>query len=253
MHLIKLNFKNFTIYRTNFYISFVGTLLWTAAYVIFIEVIFQHINTLAGWDKGGMLLIMSFYYLFQNVGNVFFRDNFENFGDAMRQGQLDLVLTKPAPLKMLLFFNKIRMDSLAAFIINIFLFAYAIRELSTPISIEYFILGIIYTGISIIFFFYFLLFVTTFTFWFQKNETLNTIIWNLLQIGRYPRQIYQDIAKIFFVFLIPLALVASIPTEIALRFGSWKMAVYFIGVTIVFAIISNIFFHYGLKQYSSAG
>lgn len=252
IQLLRLNFRNFSVSRVNFYISLIATILWTLAYVIFIEVIFGHIDNLSGWDKGQILILMSFFYLFQNFGNIFFRDNFEDFGEALRKGELDFALTRPSSPYLLLFFKKIRFDLLATMIVNVVLFVYAFSQLQSPLSPMFFVLGMVYTGISLAFFFFFLLFLTTFTFWLQKNETINTIIWNLLQVSRYPRQMYQDIAKIIFIFIIPLALLASLPAEIALNFPAGLMISYFVGITIFFGIVSMKFFQYGLKKYTSA-
>ena len=253
IQLVKLNFRNLLIYRANFFISFIATIFWTSSYIIFIEVLFGHIDQLKGFDKGTVLLLMTYFYLFSTLTSILYRENFEDFDERMRRGEIDFALTKPVSVEVQLFFRTIRLDHIASLMVTFFMFLYAFKEMETPVSIINFLLGLLYTGVSLIFFYYFLIFIITFAFWLQQAETLHAIVWNLLQIARYPRQIYTNIGKIIFVFLLPLSLLASLPTEITIAFKSGKMPLYFMGVTIIFAIIAKKFFYYGLKKYSSAG
>ncbi|MBI2453148.1 ABC-2 family transporter protein [Candidatus Peregrinibacteria bacterium] len=253
IQLIKLNFRSLLIYRANFFISLVATIFWTGAYIIFIEVLFLHIDQLKGFDKGTILLLMTYFYLFSTMTSIMYRENFEDFDGRMRRGEIDFALIKPVSVEVQLFFRTIRLDHVASLIVTFFMFLYAFKTMETPINILNFLLGLLYTSVSLIFFYYFLLFIITLSFWLQQAETLHTIVWNLLQVARYPRQIYTNIGKIIFVFLFPLALITSLPTEITIAFKSGEMPLYFMGVTIIFAIIARKFFYYGLKKYSSAG
>ncbi|MBI2453698.1 ABC-2 family transporter protein, partial [Candidatus Peregrinibacteria bacterium] len=53
-------------------------------------------------------------------------------------------------------------------------------------------------------------------------------------------------------FGIPVALIASIPAETALKFESGSVILYFAAATLVFFLFSRLFWHYGLRRYTSA-
>lgn len=250
--LCNLNLKKLFIYRASFFISLLLMSVWILGYVILIEVIFYHTPSLAGWNKGEVLLILSFYYLIQNISDIFFKDNFENFGDSVRRGELDFKLVKPVPPRLLAFFWDMRFDHVAGLLITVTLFIYSFRNISTPLNPLFFLMGIAATALSLILYFSILSIIGTLTFWVERNETFNVLIFNVSQLSRYPRQIYRNLIGKILTFGIPLALIASLPAEVAVQFKNGYLPFFFIGITAVFYFFSRLFWHYGLRRYTSA-
>lgn len=250
--LCELNLKKLLVYRASFFISFVLMGVWVTAYITLIEVIFYHTSTLAGWNKGQVLLIMSFYYLVQNLGDIFFKDNFEDFGQNVREGELDFKIVKPAPLRLLSFFWEIRFDHAAGVMVTLFLFLYAVQNLTTPLSAKFVVIGLGFVVASLILYFSILSIIATLTFWVQRNETFNMLIFNVSQLSRYPRQIYRHLVGKILTFGIPIALIASVPAEVALQFDNKNLPLYFLLLTVLFYIGARIFWNFGLKKYTSA-
>jgi len=251
--LCVMNIKQLLAYRASFWITFVLMAGWAFAYIIFVEVLFGHINSLAGWSKGGTLLVLAYYYLFQNISDIFYKDNFEEFGELMRRGELDFRLTKPASSRLLTFLYHMRFDQCASLIVTAGLFMYAFSELETPVSIILFIAGMLYTVLSVLLYFSVLSILSTFAFWVQKSDTFRVLIWNVSQVARYPRHIYTGILGKILTFVIPLTGLASIPAEIALKMHTNGLPLLYAGLTVFFYLLSLLFWQYGLKKYSSAG
>ena len=247
-----MNIKKMLIYRNSFYISLFAMVLWMCIYTALIEVIYGHTQDIAGWSKGGVLIILSFYYFITSIANFLFRDNFEQFGNKMRKGELDQYLTKPGSFQVQCFFANMRFDQLGAPFIVVFLFIYGVSQLDHQVIVSDIALGLVYAGISVVFFYHFLLLVATVTFYLEKAETLGSVMWNLSQVGRYPRQIFTGIAYSFFHFIFPMALITSIPSERFLGIEGGTMHILYFVIIISFCTISQLFFHVGLKKYSSA-
>lgn len=250
--LCELNLKKLLVYRASFFVSLLLMSMWVVAYFTLIEVIFTHTKSLAGWNKGSVLLMMSFYYLVQNIADIFFKDDFEHFGEAIRWGELDFKLVKPVSPRLLSFFGEIRFDHAASLIPTGLLFIYAFQNLPEKITLTFFLAGLFFTAVSLVFYFTILSFIATLTFWVQKNDTFNTLIFNVSQLARYPRQIYRGIIGKILTFGVPLALIASIPAEVALRFENSPLPLVFVGITILFYILGRVFWNLGLKRYTSA-
>lgn len=250
--LCDLNLKKLFIYRASFFISLLLMSVWIFGYVILIEVIFYHTSSLAGWNKGEVLLILSFYYLIQNVSDIFFKENFENFGDSVRRGELDFKLVKPTPTRLLAFFWDMRFDHVASLLITIVLFIYSLQNIGTALNPFFFLIGFLYTILSLILYFSILSIIGTLTFWVERNETFNVLIFNVSQLSRYPRQIYRNLIGKILTFGIPLALIASIPAEVAVQFQNGSLPLFFMAISVVFYCISRLFWHYGLRRYTSA-
>lgn len=252
LKLCDLNFKKMLAYRASFYISFVLMSIWVGAYALLVEVIFYYTKTLAGWTKGEVLVILAFYYLIQNIADIFFKDNIENFGQTVRRGELDFRVTKPVSLRLLSFFWEIRFDQLAGVAVTLILFSYGLANLSYSLSALHILAGLVVTGASVVFYYSLLTIIASLTFWIEKTDTFNIMIFNLSQLSRYPRAMYTDIFGKILTFVIPMGLIASIPAEIALKSVDLGWLFLLIGLTAVFYLISRVVWYYGIRRYTSA-
>lgn len=251
--LISINIKVTLAYRASLLISLLLNILWVASFTIFIEVIFGNITTLGGVTKGEALLIMSFYYLFSNISDIFYRDSFEQFGEKMRTGYIDMWLTKPASSRMLMFMSSMRFDYVTAIGVTIVLFAYAFRTLSMAPNFYLLALGVGLSLLAHVIFFSILSILATLSFWLEKTDALNMVAWQLTQVSRYPRQIYTSWAKVAFTYILPLALLANLPAEVVLKLTTPTSILLFVATTLVIYIAGLLFWRKGLTKYSSAG
>lgn len=252
LNLCSMNIKMALIYRKSFYVSLIAIVFWITIYTALIEVIYVHTDEIAGWAKGEILIILSFYYLITGIANFLFRENFEEFGEKMRRGFLDQFLTKPAMFQVQCFFSRMRFDQISSPVIVIFLFWYGASQLTEPLILQNIVIGCLYAILSVAFFYHFLLLVATSTFYLEKADTLGSVMWNLSQVGRYPRQIFTGFGKIFFQFIFPMALITSIPAEIFVGFEALQMHIFFFAIVLGFCILAQLVFNIGLKKYSSA-
>lgn len=252
LKLCELNFKKMLAFRASFYISLVLMGMWVAAYAILIEVIFYYTKTLSGWTKGEVIIILAFYYLIQNIADIFFKDNIEHFGQAVRRGELDFRVTKPVSLRLLSFFWEIRFDQLAGLVITALLFWYGLANLSYVPTIVHTLAGIGVVCVSVVFYYSLLTIIASLTFWIEKTDTFNILIFNLSQLSRYPRAMYTDIFGKFLTFVVPMGLIASVPAEIALRSVDYTSLLVLLGLTAIFYLISRIVWYYGIRRYTSA-
>lgn len=253
LKLCEMNLKTLFVYRASFFVSLISNLLFVISYILFIESLFLHVNKIGALNKGEVLLVMAFFYLFQNISDIFYRDNFENFSNEMRRGLLDTLITKPVSSRLLTFFHKMRFDYIAALFITGLQFWYAWRFIEKPFAPELFITGIILSLVAASIMFSIFSIIATFTFWIEKNDTLHNIAWHLMQIARYPRDIYTGITRMIFTYIIPLGLIANIPTEFALKLSSGNSILIFLGIAMAFFYISLWFWNFGLRRYTSAG
>jgi ABC-2 type transport system permease protein len=250
--LFKLNIKKSLIYRINFLITLWGMFLWIGLYVAFFELLFNQVDSMAGWTKGEAMLFLAFYYFIQGIGNIFYRESFENFSEEVRRGTLDQVITKPASTQILSFFKNIRFDHTIDLAVTALLFIYIATQTDTQFSIPFLILGMLLAFFGNILFYGILLMVSSIIFIADRIEGLGSMIWHMSQVTRYPRQIYTGFGKLIFQFIFPVALMASIPAEVTLRQSDLSAIGYFIGFSLLFLLLGNISFRLGLKRYNSA-
>ena len=74
-----------------------STLLYTASYLIFLDVIFGNITSLAGYSHNDMIFYSLIGQLAFYVTYSWSYDNMEQLAESVHQGEMDILLTKPLP------------------------------------------------------------------------------------------------------------------------------------------------------------
>lgn len=107
-----------TAYPAENWANIFSTLLYTASYILFLNIIFGNVKSLAGYSLNDMLF-------FSLIGQASFHmlytwsfDNMENLIESVHQGEMDLLLTKPLPT---LFYVSTRQFSLVRLVRDAFL------------------------------------------------------------------------------------------------------------------------------------
>lgn len=90
-------FNQETAYPAENWANIFSTLLYTVSYLIFLDVIFSNVTSLAGYSHNDMLFFtfvgqLAFFTLYS-----WSFDNMDNLVQSIRNGELDLLLTKPVP------------------------------------------------------------------------------------------------------------------------------------------------------------
>lgn len=249
---IKMNLKQLLIYRANLLVTLWSMILWIGLYAIFFEVLFLHVDQVAGWEKGEMLLFLAMYYLVIGIGNIFYRDGVDEFGERQRRGELDKMITKPASLQLQAFFDKIRIDHLMDILLTAMLIAYISRFTDVQFTLLSSLAGLALAIFANILFYSFTLIISAITIYVDRLEGAGSLLWSASQFSRYPRQIFKGAVGFVVKFIFPIGLIVSLPTEMALQHIDLKLLGYFFVISLVFFSMASLFFKHALKSYSSA-
>lgn len=250
--LFKINMKQSMIYRINFAITILSMGMWIFIYIGFFEVLFLKIDNLAGWKKEEILIFLAFYYLLQGIGNILYRESFEDFSNQITHGLIDNALTKPASTQVLLFFRIIRFDHIIDLLLTILLIIYILITTNIHLNPMTFILGIIFGIFGNFLFYGILLLFASIVFYVDKFDSIPSLLWHISQISRYPRQIFTGFGKLLFQFILPITLIVSVPAEVALERSNYAIILYFISISFIFFLIGNLSFKIGLRKYTSS-
>ena len=88
--------------------------------------------------------------------------------------------------------------------------------------------------------------------WLVRVDNLWVLGESIMQIARYPVDIYQGILKRLFVYAVPLAFLATMPArQLVLGFDG-AMLMLGIAWAAVFLILSRVFWRFAMRHYTSA-
>lgn len=239
-------------FRANFLLGIVREFLWLGVFVLMIQTIFEHTDSLAGWEKPHMLILLGLSRLIEGLMQTLFINNIADFPSTVQKGALDLLLTKPLPSQWLVAFKRITIYNLGNVLAGTILLVYTLityqTTLSLPIILNTLILGAI--GIAI----YYSILITTasLSFWlerFQAFWAINHLISEPLTI---PFDIFPRTVRIPLTYLLPIAFVVFVPAQALTGRLVWWQIPTAAGIATIFLILANVVWRAGLRRYSSA-
>lgn len=105
---------------------------------------------------------------------------------------------------------------------------------------------------SLAIFYSFNLALMTLGIWLVRVDNLWVLGESIMQIARYPMDIYQGALQRAFVFFVPLAFLATVPAKQLVRGFDGPMLMLGLAWAAVFLVLSRAFWRFALRHYASA-
>lgn len=96
-------------YKSQNWSNVISTLLYTLSFAGFVVIVFDNIDTLAGYTQNEMMLFLLISQFAFYIEYAMARPNIENLNISINEGYLDLMLTKPLPILYYVIFNRVRL------------------------------------------------------------------------------------------------------------------------------------------------
>ena len=116
-------------FRGDFFIWALVELFWMTVNLLMISVIYQHTDSVAGWTKYEMMLLVGTSLLIQRFLMGFFWSSIFEMGRNIRSGHFDFFLAQPGNIMFMATTRKLDPDSLVNSIIATGVVIYAARQL----------------------------------------------------------------------------------------------------------------------------
>lgn len=251
-NFFKFSFQTEVEFRSNLIFWSLENLLWLGFAMTGVNLIFSNVNTIAYWTKNEAMLVVLTSSLFADLCWTFIFQNLANFSYLVRRGELDNILLKPVNLRFILSFRYLEFDHYIRMFLAIYLIRKYLLMMGTPITI-FNILNYLFLLLCSFLIFYSIYFMlTTINFWFVKINNLLDVFQNIRDISKQPVYIFKEKALFFFSFILPVGFMATFPVEALLGKIDYSKLAIAPFLVIFFFILSQKFFNYALKYYSSA-
>lgn len=246
-------FNNETAYPAENWSNIISTVFYTGSYLLFINIIFGNVKSLAGYTLNDMLFYafigqLAFYTLYS-----WSYENMSNLIQSVHDGDFDLILTKPVPTLFFVSNQKIAIFSLIRdAIVPMTMIGLLINWHGLSISILSIFLGLIVfiCGQWAMHVLQFALCMPVF--WQGESNSLLNLVYTLTDID-IPFEGLPKIWKVIFTTILPIGITMAGTTSVILNKGS---TVYIVLISIVTAIIATFFRYYlwkkALGAYNSA-
>lgn len=240
-------------FRFDFFLWSMVELVWMAVNVLAIEVIYGQTDSVAGWSKYQMLLLIGTAMLIQRFVMGFFWSSIFELSRNVRTGNFDFFLAQPGNLMFMATTRKLDFDSLANSVVALAIIGYSAHRLHLVISPVTLLLyaSMIVSGIVI---HYSILTATmAMVFWMTNAQGVEGSYFTLTEFSRLPREAFKGfVTKCLFVWLLPVVVVSNVPANTLLRGFDPLFALWLFIAAVVWFVFAVFIFHRGLKRYSSA-
>lgn len=239
-------------FRVDFLVWFLCDFLWMAMNLVLVEVVFHHIDALAGWSKHEMLLLIGTSQLLMRAFTSLFLSNFYEFGRNVRTGGFDFALAQPGNPLFIISTRKLELDGASNTLVALGIVVYAARALGlTPdaATIAWYAAACL-CGLAIHYAVMCLL--ASAVFWITNSQGMENGYFTLFEFSRLPRSAYRGAAQAVFVWALPVVVVSTVPASILRSGPSWPALAGLAALAAAWLSLAIWVFHRGLRRYASA-
>ena len=249
----RVNLQNQMAYRPSFFLAVLGKTLRMLILILLFQVIYFNTPLLAGWKFEEIFLLIVTFLTIESIIIITFHRNLSYYLPYLiRKGEFDFLLTKPLNPLFHVSFRIIDLMDLTSALMVVYLWYYYFAHYASSISFLQILLYLVFIICALIFIFSLLVIIASSAFWTINATGLGRFFENLIRVGRFPTDIFRGIFSFLFLYIFPIGIVATVPSQILLGTVSWLYLFYLILFTAVLYLISQKVWHYALKHYSSA-
>ena len=241
-------------FKANFILWMVVELLWFVGQIVFLEVLFAHTERIGDWTKWECVLLVGTHQLTSQLFQAFFYVNLAELPDLIRTGKLDIFLLLPVDAQFAVSTRRFGMDNVVNALVGVAIVAFSLFKLGVTPAFSHVILYIIAIGFGIAVHYAVMFFLATIAFWIVRAQGLIYGYYNVFNIARYPDVVFRGIFRVIFSYLIPVIIVANVPSRILARSleSPWNGLLQLAGASAFIVFATRSFWHFALRRYSSA-
>ncbi len=240
-----------TEFRANFFAKVGENLVWMTFFVMIVLVIYRNTDSVAGWSRGDAFILVATCFLLEAMHSALFMSLLE-IPEQIRQGTLDFVLVKPVDPQFWVSTRRFNFSQGGTLIAGVAMVTIGIVQTGLhPDAAQWsaYALGVM----SALALFYSLnLCLMTLGIWLVRVDNLWVLGESVLQVARFPLDIFQLSLRRLLTYAFPLGFLATVPT----RQLTQGLDATMVAVGVIYAIVAlvgaRIFWRFALTRYQSA-
>ena len=249
-------FKNSLTRDMEFKANFLGGLFVDMVFYgiqfFFFSIIYSYVEALGVFTREDVMIFLVVTFLVDTFYMFFFSGNLFNLNRWMVRGELDFFLLKPVNSQFMVSFRFIKTYAITSLIILTTLLTILVLSYSKPIGIINMVAFIISFLMGTILWYSVDFIISSSCFWFKNFTVAGWLSHEVLKFSTRPDSIYTGLLRKMLFSVIPMVLIASIPTR-TLLYGpnigylSWQFI-----IAAIFILCTRLIWRRGLLRYESA-
>ena len=239
-------------FRFDFIMWALVELFWMVVNVLLVAVIYQHTESIAGWNRYEMLLLVGSSMLVQRFIMGFVWSNLFEMARNIRTGHFDFFLAQPGNPLVMVSTRKLDLDGLANAVVAAAIVIYAVRQLGLSPSVVELALYALMMLCGFLINYSILLITVSLTFWLGATQGIEGSYFTLMEFSRLPREAFKGLSSLLFVWILPVVVVSNVPANTLIHGFDPLNALWLLAITIAWLSLAVWVFNCGLRRYASA-
>ena len=250
---IVMHLKSQMEYKMSFILTMLSQIITFFMYCTVFYSLFERFGILREYNIYQVIICFSVVQFGESFSEAILR-GFDKFSDIIKNGGFDLLLIRPQNIYLQIMGTKIEFPKLIKSLFSLLLLAYAVIKLEIYTNPLYLlILVVMLLSSAIIFSSVFIIGAALCFKTVEGLEIINIFIYGTRDFAQYPIGIYNKIVRIFFTYIIPMAIASYFPMLYIT--GQSNNLVYTLLplLSLITLIPACLFFNSGIKKYKSSG
>jgi len=238
-------------YRLNFVIASLTAVGNLVGSVFALSLFYRGGYELGGWSFEEALVVLGVFTLLLGVSETLLTPNLNNIVRQVQEGTLDFVLIKPVDSQLWVSARAISLWGVPNLLLGFGLLFYAGDHLELGVSAGARLAIPLGCAVVSLYSLWFMLGATSI--WFVKIYNVTEVLKALLEAGRFPMSAFPVGLRFVFTFVVPVALLTTVPAESFLGRSETPLAVASAAVVALgLAFLARRFWRFALGYYTSA-
>lgn len=239
-------------YRADFFSDAVTSVFWLFFNIAPLLAAFHYRGAIAGWTFPQALLVLGFFTLLKGVMDGAINPSLTAIVEQIRKGTLDYALLKPVDSQFLLSTARFEPWKTADVLGGAVLVAIALaRQERLPGAAEVAVSVLLLLAAVAILYSLWICTVCA-AFYVVRLDNLAFLFSSVFDLARWPIGVFRGMLRLFFTFVIPLALMTTYPAMALLGLLSLRSALLALLGTGVFFALARLLWSRAILRYASA-
>lgn len=240
-------------YRANLFAALIMELVYLTSKILYVIVIYKTGIRINGVSPDEIMLFIATFIIMTGIYTGFFMDNFYGLPEHIRNGTLDMYITKPISLQFMATLRHVNFVlPVPNFIAGFIMLVLAAKRLHIQMSF-YNVGGYLLTIVSATCVTYALfLMPQILSFWTVKTGAIIEIADRCWDFNNMPMMIYKKWMQRMGIFVIPVFFITNIPALFLAGRINLTYIVWAIIAPVLFLFVVRVFWKFAIKNYTSA-
>lgn len=252
--LIRLRFQNLMMFRISFFGPFLVDGSLFAVQLLVFQAVYSNVERIGNWGKGEMILYIGTFSLLNAVNMVIYFFGICGISGKIKNGDMDLYLTKPVSPLFRISLERINPGSIPLVVMSVCIIIYGIHTADLQLNVKKVLCYLFWILLMQVFYYDMEVLIRSIAFYTISTARMEQLEEACLDLCmKLPGIAFYGIYKFIFYCVLPYGIMATLPVQSMIGEMSPGLGIFGILTVSIFTGLTAVLWKNGIRHYNSAG